>query len=113
MISGNSAGWLRIMLRIGLGLAGLVGVAIVGLSLMFWFGGNDVENFCQEATPGLPFARLAVLADKHHLRLVPGSRDGSGAYSLLAHTPRSYGRHTCLVRHDNHVVIESQNGFSD
>jgi len=101
------------MSRIGLGLACLVGVAIAGFSLMFWFGGNDVEKFCQDATPGLSFARLAALADKHQLRLVPGSREDSGAYLLLAHTPRSFGRDTCLVRHDNHVVIESQYVFSD
>lgn len=101
------------MSRAGLGLAGLILVAFIGFGLMFWFGGNDVNNFCRDVVPGLAFAQLAILADKHDVRLVPGSRDGSGAHSLLAHTSRSYGRHTCLVRHDNHVVIESQYGFSD
>ena len=99
--------------KAGLGLAGLIVAALVGFGLMFWFGGNDVKNFCRDAAPGLPSVALAALADKHHVRLLPGSRDSSGAHSLLAHTPRSYGRHTCLVRHDNHVVIESQLGFAD
>lgn len=101
------------MSRAGLGLAGVIAVALISFGLMFWFGGNDVNNFCRDATPGLPFAQLAALADKHNVRLVPGSHDGSGAYSLLAHTPRSFGRHTCLVRHDKRVVIESQYGFAD
>lgn len=109
----NPGGWRRMMSRAGLGLAGLIVVALIGFGLMFWFGGNDVKNFCRDATPGFPFAQLAALAGKHHVRLVPGSRDGSGTHSLLAHTPRSYGRHTCLVWHDNHVVIESQYGFAD
>jgi hypothetical protein len=103
----------RIMSRAGLGLAGLIVIAFVGFGLMFWFGGNDVENFCLDAAPGLPFDQLAALADKHHVRLVPGSRDSSGAYSSLAYTPKSYGRHTCLVLHDKHVVIESRYGFAD
>lgn len=99
--------------RTGFGLAGLIAVAMIGFGVMFWSGGNDVESFCRDATPGLPFAQLAALAEQHHVRLVPGSRDASGPRSLLAHTPRSYGRHTCLVWHDDRVVIQSRYGFAD
>jgi len=109
----HSGRWRRTLSRAGVGLAGLIVVALAGFGLVFWLGGNDVANFCRDAAPGFPFDQLAALADKHHVRLVPGSSDGSGAYSSLAYTPRSYGRHTCLVWHDNHVIIKSQYGFAD
>jgi len=105
--------WRKRMSKTGLGLGGLIAAAFIGFGLMFWFGGNDVENFCREATPGLPYAQLAPAAEKHGLQLTQGPRDASGAYSLLAHTPRSYGRHTCMVRHDNQAVIDSRYQFSD
>ena len=81
---------------------------------MFWLGGKDVNNFCNEIKPGISTAQLADLAKKHDVRLnMPGARDGSGVYSALAHTPRSFGRHTCMVRHDNAVVIGGQYGYAD
>ncbi len=96
------------MARLGFALAALVVVAMVGFGLMFWIGGNDVNNFCQAAMPGLPVAELPALAAKHNVRLKPGLRDTAGARTLLAHTPRSYGRHTCTVRHDDNVVLDRQ-----
>lgn len=109
----HPGGWRRALSMAGLGAAGLIVVALVGFGAMFWFGGNDVENFCRDAVPGLPFAELVALAGKHDVRLTAGADDGSGAQSLLAHTPRSYGRHTCLVRHDGKTVIESRYEFTD
>jgi len=63
--------------------------------------------------PGLPVAGLAALAGRHSVRLTPASGDGCGGYSLFAYSPRSFGRHNCLVRHDNDVIIESRYGFAD
>ena len=81
---------------------------------MFWFGGKDVQNFCNEIKPGISTAQLGDLAKKHDIRLnMPGLREGAGVYSALAQTPRSFGRHTCKLRHDNNVVIGSQYGYAD
>jgi hypothetical protein len=109
----NPGGWRRMTARTGLGLAGLVVAALIGFGLMLRSGGDGVQDFCRDAAPGLPFPRLAALADRHGVRLTPGPSDGSGTRSLLAHAPQSFGRHTCLVRHDNNAVLESQYGFSD
>jgi hypothetical protein len=95
-------------------LIGIVALSLVEFAVMFWLGGKDVNNFCNEIKPGITIAQLSELAKKHDIRLsMPGSRDGSGAYSALAHTPRSFGRHTCMVRHDNSAVIESRYGYAD
>ena len=95
----------------------LVGIAALSLSevaLMFWLGGKDVRSFCREVKPGLPIAKLAGLAKQHDVRYtLPGLREDSGTYLVLVNTPRSFGRHTCMVRHDNAVVIASQDGFAD
>jgi len=85
---------------------------MVGFGLMFWIGGNDVNNFCQEARPGLPVSELAALAAKYHVRLRPGLREVSGARTLVAHSPRSYGRHTCSVRVDGKVVTDRQVNYA-
>jgi hypothetical protein len=105
---------MRAILKISISLIGLVALALIGFALMFWLGGNDVKNFCHEIKPGLPIAQLADLAKKYDVRLrLPGSREDSGVYWTLVYTPRSYGRHTCMVRHDNTVVIGSQYGYAD
>lgn len=92
-------------------------IAILSLSeiaVMFWLGGRDVKNFCEEIKPGIPVAQLADLAKKHDVRYkLPGLREGSGTYVALVNTPRSFGRHTCMVRHDNAVVIEGRYAFAD
>jgi hypothetical protein len=113
MTSGTVGRSRRVMARTGIALAGLVLLAIIGFGLVFWIGGNDVANFCQDAAPGFPVAELPALAARHHVRLRPGLRDVSGARTLLAHTPRSYGRHTCLVRHDDSVVIDRRFSYAD
>lgn len=110
---GNTSGWRRMMSRGVLALAGLIVVAFVGFGLMFWIGGNDVNHFCEDAVPGFPADQLAALAKKHRVRLSQGPRDASGAHLLLAHTPRSYARHTCLVRYDKNAVIDRQVGYAD
>lgn len=102
----------RVLARAGFALAGVVVVATVGFGLMFWIGGNDVNNFCQEVRPGLPVSELATLAAKYHVRLRPGLRAVSGERTLLAHSPRSYGRHTCAVRVDDRMVIERQVNYA-
>lgn len=100
--------------KIAIVLIGIVALSLVEFAVMFWLGGKDVNNFCNEIKPGISTAQLEGLAKKHDVRLsMPGSRDGSGAYSALAHTPRSFGRHTCLVRHDNSVVSGSRYGYAD
>jgi hypothetical protein len=101
-------------LKISAVLIGIVALSLVEFAVMFWLGGKDVNNFCNAIKPGISTAQLADLAKKHDVRLnLPGSRDGSGVYSVLAHTPRSFGRHTCMVRHDNSTVIESRYGYAD
>ncbi|HEU0282997.1 MAG TPA: hypothetical protein VFQ99_04385 [Gallionella sp.] len=100
---------MKTIFKITIVLIGIVALSLIELSLMFWLGGRDVKNFCHEIKPGLPTAQLAGLAKKYNVHLgLPGSRDDSGAYSTLVHTPRSFGRHACMVRHDNAVVIGSQ-----
>lgn len=100
--------------KIAMILIVIAALSSIELVLMFWLGGRDVKNFCHEIKPGIPTSQLAALAKKHNVRLnMPGSREGSGAYLALAHTPRSFGRHTCTVRHDNTVVIGSQDGYAD
>lgn len=113
MGSGSAGRWWRRALRAGLGLAGIVAIALIGFAAMFSSGADDVESFCREATPGLPFVQLAALARRHDVRLVSAPDNDSGAHSLLAHSPRSYGRHTCRVWHDNNAVVESRHGFAD
>jgi hypothetical protein len=113
MTSGNAGGWRRVMGRIGRIVAGLVVVTLVGFGLLFHSGGNAVRAFCRDATPGLPVARLAALAAADDVRLTAASGDGFGGFSLFAYSPRSFGRHNCLVRHDNDVIIESRYGFAD
>ena len=105
---------MKAIFKISAILIGIVALSLVELALMFWLGGRDVKNFCHEIRPGLPTVQLAGLVKKHDVRLnMPGSREGSGLYLVLAHTPRSFGRHTCMVRHDNAVVIESQYKYAD
>lgn len=105
---------MKTTLKVVIGLIGLAALALSEFALMFWLGGNDVKSFCREIKPGLPIAQLQVLAEKHDVRYrLPGLREDSGAYWMLVNTPRSFGRHTCSVRHDNAVVISSQYGFAD
>lgn len=113
MTFGNATASGRLLARTGLALAGLVAAAVIGFGLMFWIGGNDVNNFCQEAQPGLTISELPALAVKHNVRIKPGLRDTSGARTFLVHTPRSYGRHTCTVRHDDKVVLDRQVNYAD
>jgi len=113
MTSGTGSRARRMMGIAALALAGVVVVAMIAFGLMFWIGGNNVDNFCQEANPGFRVAELPALAARHHVRLKPGPRDASGARTVLVHTPRSHGRHTCLVRHDGNVVIDRRFGFAD
>ena len=104
----------RILLRVVLGLVGLLVLWFLGFVIMFWLGGKDVKNFCSEAKPGQPVSELTALAKKHGVSItLPGSREDSGAYWTLAHTWRSNGRHTCMVRHDNIKVLISQYGYAD
>ena len=112
MTSGAISKPRRVLARAGYTLGGVVVVAMVGFGLMFWIGGNDVNNFCQEARPGLPVSELAALAAKYHVRLRPGLREVSGARTLQAHSPRSYGRHTCAVRIDGKMVIDRQVNYA-
>jgi hypothetical protein len=105
---------MKAIFKISAVLIGIAALSLVEIALMFWLGGRDVKNFCHEIRPGLPTAQLAGLAKKHDVRLgLPGSRDDSGVYLTLVHTPRSFGRHTCMVRHDNTAVIGSQYGYAD
>ena len=95
-------------------LIGIAALSLVEIAVMYWLGGKDVRNFCNEIKPGMPIAQLNDLARKYDVRLnMPGTREGSGVYLALASTPRSFGRHTCLVRHDSHTVSASQNGHAD
>ena len=100
--------------KIALVLIGIAALSSVELVSMFWLGGRDVKNFCDEIKPGLPAAQLAGLAKKHDVRLnMPGSRENSGMYLVVAQTPRSFGRHTCMVRHDGNTVTGSRHGYAD
>lgn len=94
----------------------LIGIIILSLSeiaLMFWLGRNDVKNFCDEIKPGRPVEQLANLADKYDVRYIKlGPREVSGVWTLV-NTPRSFGLHTCMVRHDNTAVLGSQYGYAD
>jgi hypothetical protein len=95
-------------------LVGIAALSLTEIALMFWLGGKDVKNFCREIKPGIPIAQIADLAKKHDVRYTfPGLREDSGTYLILVNTPRSFGRHTCIVRHDNAVVIASRFGFAD
>ena len=101
-------------LKIILVLIGIAALSLGEIALMFWFGGKDVKNFCQEIKPGIPIMQLAALAKKHDVRFsLPGVRDDTGAYLTLVNTPRSFGRHTCMVRHDNTAILESQYRYAD
>lgn len=102
-----------ILRRAGLGLAGLMVLAAIAFYLLFESAGDNVERFCRESTPGLPVAEMAALARKHELRLTPTGRDLAGVQSLLAHSTKSFGRHTCLVRHDDKQIIDSRSSFVD
>lgn len=113
MTAGYFSGWRKMMSRAAFGLAGLVALALIAFGIMVWSGGDAVEKFCRQATAGLPTAGLAALAEQHHVRLVSLSADNTGLHTVLAHAPRSYGRHTCRVRHDTQVVIESRHAFAD
>lgn len=105
---------MKVFLKIMLVLTGIVALSLSEVALMFWLGGKDVKNFCQEIKPGIPVMQLAGLAKKHDVRFsLPGVRDETGAYLTLVNTPRSFGRHTCMVRHDNTVIIESQYRYAD
>lgn len=103
----------RVIAKVGFALGGLAVVAMAVFGLTFWIGGNDVNNFCQEARPGLPVSELPALAAKYHVRLKPGLRDVAGARTLVAHSPRSYGRHTCTVRIDGKAVTDRQVNYAD
>ena len=101
-------------LKILLVLAGIIALSLVEISIMYWLGGKDVRNFCMDVKPGLPASRIADLAKEHNVRCSqPGSVDKSGGYRVLASSPRSFGRHTCIIRHDNDQVIESRYGYTD
>lgn len=105
---------MRTALKVVIGLIGLAALASSELALMYWLGRSDVISFCQEIKPGISIAQVTVLAKKHDLRYkLPGLREESGVYLTIVNTPRSFGRHTCLVRHDNAVIIASRYGFSD
>lgn len=105
---------MRAIFKITIVLIGIAALALSEISLMYWLGGNDVKNFCAEIKPGLPIAQLAGTAKNYDVRYtLPGFRDNSGSYWTLVNTPRSFGRHTCMVRHDNTVVIESRYGYAD
>lgn len=105
---------MKTTLKVVLGLIGIAALALSELTIMFLLGGSDVKNFCNETSPGLPIAQLEVLAKKHDVRYtLPGLREGSGTFQTLVNTPRSFGRHTCLVRHDNVSVITSEYLFAD
>lgn len=110
---GRVGGWRKILKRVGLPAAGVVVLAMVAFGAIFSSGGNDIEAFCQSAKPGLPVTELAALAERHGVRLRKMSGADSGPPSLLAHTARSYGRHTCVIVHDNQIVVESRNSFAD
>lgn len=105
---------MKALLKIVLVLIGIAALSLSEVALMFCFGGKDVKNFCQEIKPGIPIMQLAGLAKKHDVRFsLPGVREDTGVYLTFVNTPRSFGRHTCMVRHDNIVIIESQYRYSD
>lgn len=105
---------MRTIFKIAIVLIGMAALALSEILLMFWLGGNDVKKFCLEIKPGLPIAQIVNLAKKYDVRYrLPGLREDSGVYLILVNTPRSFGRHTCEVRHDNAVVISSQYGLAD
>lgn len=102
------------VLKIMLVLIGIAALSLTEIGLMFWLGKKDVENFCREITPGIPVAQLANLAKKHDVRYaLPGLRGHSGTYRLVVTTPRAFGRHTCIVQHDNVLVIAARYGTED
>lgn len=105
---------MKTRLKIALVLAGIAALSLCEIALMFWLGASDVEDFCDEIKPGLQVAQIAVLAKKYGVSYrLPGMREDSGAYVALVHTPRSYGRHTCVVKHDNVVIIGRQYQYAD
>ncbi len=105
---------MKAFLKILLVLAVVGILSLTEVGVMFWLGGRDVKNFCEEIKPGTPVAQLEQLAKKHDVRYkLPGLREDSGAYVATVNTPRSFGRHTCMVRHDNTRVIEGWYAFAD
>lgn len=105
---------MKTRLKIALVLAGIAALSLSELALMFWLGASDVEGFCDEIEPGSPVARIAVLAKKYGVSYrLPGLREDSGAYLAFVNTSRSYGRHTCIVKHDNNVIIGSHYQYAD
>ncbi len=100
---------MKAVLKIIFVLIGIGALSLSEIALMFWIGGRDVKNFCREAKPGMPIVQLANLARKYDVRFtMPGLREDSVKYRMLVSTPRSFGRHTCMLKHDNTVIIESQ-----
>jgi len=105
---------MKATLKIALVLVGLIALSLVEVSLMFWNGMRDIQGFCSEAKPGIQVSQIAVLAKKYNVRQgLPGLRANSATHWVLVSTPRSFGRHTCLVQFDKTQVIESRYGYAD
>lgn len=105
---------MRGMFKIMLVLIGIAALSLSEISLMFWLGGNDVKKFCNEIKHGLPIAQLGDLAKRYDVRYrLPGSCEASGLCRVYVNTPRSFGRHVCMVQHDNDRVIGSQYIYAD
>jgi hypothetical protein len=101
-------------MRLTMFLAGGL-IVVAGVALVFWPSEPNVRRFCRDARIGLPVKELPDLAEKYRLRLTSrNSRDAARDYWFVAHSwLTTGGGHTCLIRHNDVVVIESQYAYVD
>jgi hypothetical protein len=94
-------------------LFGVIIIAMAGFIWMFETAAKDVEQFCELAPKFKTWSDLEKL--KNHFDLKPHdlSKYVDKETTIVFHTPRSYGRHTCAVEIKNNQVIKATFRFLD
>jgi hypothetical protein len=94
-------------------LIGLFLIFIVGFIWLFQLAAKDVERFCQLAQQSKTLGDLEKL--KNHFDLKPNNLNNyvDKETIIIFHTPRSYGRHTCIVKIKNNQILKATFSFLD
>ncbi|MEY3218938.1 MAG: hypothetical protein RIT27_295 [Pseudomonadota bacterium] len=92
---------------------GLFFIFIIGFIGLFQIAAKDVEQFCELAPKFKTWSDLEKSTIIFDLKPNDLSKYINKETTIVFHTPRSYGRHTCSVEIKNNQIIKATFNFLD
>ena len=101
------------LLKILFSFIGVIVIAMAGFIWMFETAAKDVEQFCKLAPKFKTWSDLEKSIIIFDLKPNDLKNYVNKETTIVFHTPRSYGRHTCSVEIKNNQIIKATYIFLD